>query len=96
MNTTCAHCHSEYDHSDGHNCTAECIHCGATYDELENPEYDSAKVAVSRHQRECAERSESWNEPIRDPEAEFRKTRRERERQRRFEQRLRRKRVKGQ
>jgi hypothetical protein len=96
MKTTCGHCHKDFNLGDNHDCTPECIHCGKTYSDLESPEYDSAKIAVSRHQRECGERPASWDEPIRDPEAEFREDRRERKRQEQFEERLRRNRLAGQ
>lgn len=86
LEITCAHCHEEYDLGSDHNCTPECIHCGATYSDLDDPEYDSAKISVSRHQRECEERPESWGEPIRDPEGEFREERRERKRTRLWEE----------
>lgn len=96
MKTTCGHCHNEYDHGDGHDCTPECIHCGATYSDLDDTEYNSAKIATSRHQRNCEDRPDSWGEPINDPEGEFRAERRERKRQQQFEERLRRNRLIGQ
>lgn len=88
MKTTCAHCHTEYDLSEAHDCTPSCYHCGKVYGELENPEYDSEKIAISRHQRECDEPPESWDRPIQDPEAEFRKNRRERKRRQQQDRRI--------
>ena len=68
-----------------HNCTPECRHCGKTFADLEAPEYpESEKLSISAHQRECEERDPPEG-PIRDPEAEFRKERRERKRRRQFE-----------
>lgn len=89
METVCGHCHKEYDMSEGHECTPNCIHCGATFGDLENPQYDSAKIAVSRHERNCDNRPESWDKQFADPEGRFREERREREHERVWEEKLR-------
>jgi hypothetical protein len=91
MKITCGHCGEELENWDDHDCEPECHHCGATFEDLENPEYESAKVAVSLHQRGCEERPESWDEPIHDPEAEFRAERRRKKRIREMERRRRKK-----
>lgn len=85
IKTVCGHCHKEYEMGEGHDCEPNCIHCGATFDDLEDPEYDHAKIAVSRHERECDDRPESWGAPIDDPEAQFREERRERKHIRQWE-----------
>lgn len=86
MNTVCGHCHQEYEMGDGHDCEPNCIHCGATFSDLDNPQYGREKIAVSRHQRECIDRPGSWDEPISDPEGQFRAERRERKRIRQWEE----------
>jgi len=85
MEMKCGHCHQTYEHGKGHDCTPNCLHCGATYDDLQDPKYESPKIAVSRHQRECSERPEGWGENLPDPEAEFRERRREDKRIREWE-----------
>lgn len=88
LETTCGHCHDTYEIGEDHECEPECYHCGATFDDLDSPEYDHAKIAVSRHQRDCDERPDGWGEGIRDPEAEFRAERRRREKQRKHDRRI--------
>lgn len=88
MNTTCGHCHEEYDISDGHDCKPNCLHCGATFEDLEQSEYDHVKIAVSRHQRECDEQPEGWGKNIYDPESEWREERREKKRIRQWERKV--------
>jgi hypothetical protein len=88
LETTCGHCGDNFPMSEGHDCEPECHHCGATFDDLEGPEYESAKIAVSRHQRECDERPDGWGANIRDPEAGFRENRRQQEKQRRDDRRI--------
>lgn len=94
MKAVCGHCNKEFDGAvvGDHECEPSCIHCGVTYKELEEPEYESPKIAVSRHERKCSERPGAWDKPIRDPEGEFRAERREREHQRQWEEKLRRER----
>lgn len=89
METTCGHCHNTYQLGTDHNCTPTCRHCGITFSDLDDPAYDSAKIAVSRHQRNCPEQPEDYGEPFVDPEGEFRAVRRERERVRRWEEKMR-------
>lgn len=83
----CAHCNDDVPLAGDHDCTPACLHCGAAFADLDDPQFDSAALAVSRHQRECEERPDSWDRPVRDPEGEFRAERRERERVRRWEER---------
>jgi len=84
MKTICGHCHNEIEMGGGHDCTPTCRHCGVTFEGLDNPGYDSAKIAVSRHQRECDDRPEP--EPFVDPEGQFRAERRKRKRIRQWEE----------
>lgn len=88
MKTTCAHCNQQYDIGAEHECNPECLHCGVTFDNLENPEYDSPKIAISRHQRTCEDRPESWDRSMYDPEADWRERRRERKRIRQWERKM--------
>jgi len=93
METNCFHCGQTFEMGEDHECEPSCRHCGATADELDS-EYDSDKIAVSSHERECDER-EPPEEPINDPEAEFREKRRERKKRRQFERKIQRRRRKG-
>jgi len=95
LETVCAHCGTEYEFSNGHDCIPECYHCGVTYDEIDNPKYDSAKIEISRHQRNCEEQPEGWGENIRDIEAEWREQRRRKKRQQEWDRKIERKRRHG-
>jgi len=86
MQTTCAHCGEKFGIGEDHDCEPNCRHCGATANEVEDLT-ESDKLNVSRHERACGEREETG--PIKDPEAEFRKKRREKKRRREAERKMR-------
>lgn len=79
----CADCNdsfSTWDEFDEHDCTPTCHHCGATYEDLDDPESDTAQFAIEDHQRTCDERPASADQPIRDIEGGWREEKREKER----------------